>query len=176
MRANVRPNWGHGGTQHVEPILAEFRSRGGSTAIDYGCGLGNILTKLQTSGQARRTQFSGYDPGVERYAELPESPVDVVISTDVLEHIEPDRLQSCLKHIRWLTGSWAYINVHTGPANAILPDGRNAHLIQQPAEWWAKRLGEHYDRVTTLKGGSRPTFICEVLGETDGGDGQKEVS
>ena len=28
----------------------------------------------------------------------------------------------------------------TGPAEKMLPDGRNAHLIQQPKQWWLDKV------------------------------------
>jgi hypothetical protein len=30
--------------------------------------------------------------------------------------------------------------IATGPAAKTMPDGRNAHLIQEGAEWWISRL------------------------------------
>jgi 2-polyprenyl-3-methyl-5-hydroxy-6-metoxy-1,4-benzoquinol methylase len=80
-----------------------------------------------------------YDPGIKGKDILPK-PVDVVVCTDVLEHVEPKALNSVLDHIVKLTGYMAYIVVATRPANMILPSGRNAHLIIQDAEWWTKAL------------------------------------
>jgi hypothetical protein len=37
--------------------------------------------------------------------------------------------------------------VHTGPAKKILPDGRNAHLIQQPPSWWLPKFMERFELV-----------------------------
>jgi cyclopropane fatty-acyl-phospholipid synthase-like methyltransferase len=106
-----------------------------------------------------REQMAGYDPGIPDRAALPE-PADFVVSTDVLEHVEPEKLDGVLKHIRELTKRQAYLNIHTGPANAKLPDGRNAHLIQQPAEWWHRKLYTVFTHVDLLQGGLRPTFVC----------------
>lgn len=171
LMREAEPNWGNGGAHHVPLIVKEINSRHPRTVLDYGCGRGNILTKLRTSAAftTRRPEFRGYDPGIPEYSGLPE-PADAVVSTDVLEHIEPSCLPAVLAHIRELTGSWAYLNIHTGPAKAILPDGRNAHLIQQPAAWWHEHLTRHFDSVTCIKPGSRPTFICEVVyGRDDDG-------
>ncbi len=30
----------------------------------------------------------------------------------------------------------------------VLPDGRNAHLIQQPAEWWMPKILKRFELVT----------------------------
>jgi hypothetical protein len=39
----------------------------------------------------------------------------------------------------------AFITIHTGPAMKTLPDGRNAHLTQQPMEWWLPKLWSRWD-------------------------------
>ena len=35
--------------------------------------------------------------------------------------------------------------MHTGPAKRILPNGRNAHLIQQPAAWWLPKFFARFE-------------------------------
>jgi hypothetical protein len=35
--------------------------------------------------------------------------------------------------------------VHTSAAVKVLPDGRNAHLIQRPASWWLPKLMERFE-------------------------------
>jgi hypothetical protein len=35
--------------------------------------------------------------------------------------------------------------VHTGPAKKTLSDGRNAHINQQPMQWWLPKLWERFD-------------------------------
>ena len=35
--------------------------------------------------------------------------------------------------------------IATGPARKFLPDGRNAHLIQEGVNWWVSLLMEYWD-------------------------------
>jgi hypothetical protein len=35
--------------------------------------------------------------------------------------------------------------VHTAPAVKHLPDGRNAHLIIEPIEWWKRVLSQYFE-------------------------------
>ena len=65
---------------------------------------------------------------------------DMVVCTDVLEHVEPAKLDAVLDHIWRLTGRVAYFVIDTRPANAILPDGRNAHLSLHDHWWWIDKL------------------------------------
>jgi hypothetical protein len=79
-----------------------------------------------------------YDPAFPAYGE--PQPADLVCCIDVLEHIEPDYLEAVLDDLRAITVRFGFFSFATGPALKTLPDGRNAHLIQQPASWWLPRL------------------------------------
>ena len=68
----------------------------------------------------------------------------MVVCIYVLEHIEPECLEDVLDHLESLTEQVLFATVHTGPAGKILPDGRNAHLIQKPSEWWLPKFMERW--------------------------------
>lgn len=155
----VKPNWGNGGQAHVERVIRYVVDRRFRSVLDYGCGKGILLAEL-AKRLGEKVSLAGYDPGIPERAALPE-PADLVVSTDVLEHIEPELLDNVLQHLASLTKRAAYVNIHTMHANTTLPDGRNAHLTQQPAEWWQKKLEGVFPAVTLLNGGIRPTFLCE---------------
>ena len=111
------------------------------TLLDYGCG--HNLSLKKNLKPTRSFKYQAYDPGVPEYAGDPE-PADLVVSIDVLEHIEPDLIDNVLDHLEYLTKKVLFCTVHTGPAGKILPDGRNAHLIQKPAEWWIPKFTERF--------------------------------
>jgi len=71
-----------------------------------------------------------------------------VTCIDVLEHIEPELLENVLDDLQRVVDKYGLFTIHTGPAQKILPDGRNAHLIQQPLAWWSEKL---IKRFTILK-------------------------
>ena len=71
---------------------------------------------------------------------MPEIPAELVICTDVLEHIEPELIDNVLKHIESLTLKTAYLIIDTLPAQKNLPDGRNAHLIIENQDWWTNKI------------------------------------
>jgi hypothetical protein len=80
-----------------------------------------------------------YDPGIPGKDHLPK-PADLVVCTDVLEHIEPELLDGVLRHLYLLAGRGAYLVIATRLARELLPDGRNAHLIVQEPPWWLAKL------------------------------------
>jgi hypothetical protein len=110
--------------------------------LDYGCG--HNLSLMETLKPTRDFRYQGYDPGVPEYAGDP-IPADMVVCIDVLEHIEPECLDDVLDHLEALVERVLFATVHTGPAGKNLPDGRNAHLIQEPPEWWLPKFMERFE-------------------------------
>jgi hypothetical protein len=134
--------WGQRGDRHAGDVFALI-SRVHTmkpdtmlekvTVLDYGCGQGALKKALHPH------RVQEYDPGIKGKDILPK-PCDLVVSTDVMEHVEPKALMRVVDHIFKLTGYMAYIVIATRAANAVLPGGRNAHLIIQDAEWWTSAL------------------------------------
>ena len=125
--------WGVDGHRHAQEILDFASELGAESILDYGCGHGTLGKALAP----RRVQE--YDPGIPGKHILPK-PADLVVATDVLEHIEPNKLDAVLDHIRRLARSGIYLVVSLRPAREVLPDGRNAHLIVETPTWWLEQL------------------------------------
>lgn len=104
--------------------------------LDYGCGKGTL-------GAALGFAIQEYDPAVAGKDTAP-APADIVVCTDVLEHIEPDRLEAVLDDLQRLTRRVLYVHVATVPAHKTLSDGRNAHLIVEPWSWWRERMNKRW--------------------------------
>jgi len=116
--------------------------------LDYGCGKQmNLLKHIKPK---KKLKYQGYEPAIPEMAGEPV-PAQMVACIDVLEHIEPDYLDNVLDHLAALTEAVAFITVHMGPAGKVLPDGRNAHLIQEPMEWWLPKLAQRWELQTIQK-------------------------
>lgn len=142
-RAEIRElhttkNWGAGGYSWTDKVLAFAAEIGATDAIlDYGCGQGSLAKAINERGGIK---CNNYDPGRPEFA-MPPKLADLVVSTDVFEHIETDKVDSVLKHCFLLARKGGFFAIAKQPAKAILPrTGRNAHLTCQPTEWWVKRL------------------------------------
>lgn len=109
--------------------------------LDYGCG--HNLSLRENLKPVKEFRYQAYDPGVPEYADDPV-PAEMVVCIDVLEHIEPECLEDVLDHLESLTERVLFCTVHTGPAGKVLPDGRNAHLIQKPSEWWLPKFMDRF--------------------------------
>jgi hypothetical protein len=125
------------------PLVSEIMNKLGVLhLLDYGCGSRtNLIKHVKVD---HKFTYQPYDPAVERFASTPV-PAEMVACIDVLEHIEPECLESVLNDLERLTEVVGVFTVHTGPARKVLQDGRNAHLIQQPMEWWIPRIWERFD-------------------------------
>lgn len=105
---------------------------------DFGCGKGNLIEVLKENYP--RIQVSGYDPANPKYDyPINDQFYDLLISTDVLEHVEPEYIDETLKFLVDKS-TYVYHKIALSPAKLILPDGRNAHLIQESSAWWRKKF------------------------------------
>lgn len=111
------------------------------SVLDYGTGKGALVQRLRAElpGTIR---VEGYDPAVAAYAKRPSEPADVLTCLDVLEHIELAQLDAVLREIHQLTRHFCYLVIDLQPAKKMLADGRNAHILLAPPEWWVSRISQ----------------------------------
>jgi len=129
------------------PLVAEILKQVRATELlDYGAGKGRLGQTLRQHIQVPLT-IHHYDPAVPEWS-APPAPCGFVACIDVLEHIEPHLLDNVLDDLKRVTAGVGVFTVHTGVAVKVLPDGRNAHLIQQPAGWWLPKILERFELVT----------------------------
>lgn len=120
---------GHKWATHIEGFS---KMVGTTDVLDYGCGKSTLAQNLPFS-------IKQYDPAIVKFSDIPE-PSDIVVCTDVLEHIEPELIDNVLADIRRVTIKAAFLVIANRPAKKVLEDGRNAHLLQENEEWWLKKL------------------------------------
>lgn len=137
----------------VEKLASEMVT---TSILDYGCGSGGMAAALP------ELPIREYDPAVEGKDAEPE-PADLVVCTDVLEHIEPQCVDAVLDHMRALTGRSIFLTVYIGPAEKFLPDGRNAHLIQEHPSWWIERINSRWSLIRTQLSGHH--LVCVANGD-----------
>lgn len=131
---HARPG-GYGGKgDKWSPVVRDLaRSVNAMSVLDYGCGCGTLVAKLREI--APELACRDYDPAIPGKDGTPAF-ADLVTSTDVLEHIEPERLSSVLRHLRQLARNAVFVVIATRPSGKTLTDGRNAHLIIENEAWW----------------------------------------
>lgn len=115
--------------------------------LDYGSGAGDAYRsphKVHHTWGVKRPNVCLYDPSFEQYAKKPDRRFDVVICSDVLEHIPeedvPRFIGGLFNHAK--RGVWA--SVCTRPAKKFFPNtgspGVNLHVTVKPYEWWEQQF------------------------------------
>ena len=92
--------------------------------------------------------ISVYDPCIEGLDLIPE-PADIVVCTDVLEHIEPNCLDNVLDELKRVTKKVIFLAISTRRARKSYSDGQNCHLIVEEQDWWRPKLKKRF-------------YICET--------------
>jgi hypothetical protein len=140
------PDYGVASVDYAALVGQVMEATGISEILDYGAGKGRLGTTLREIYE-NPLVIHHYDPAIPEWSRSPE-PCRMVACIDVLEHIEPERLDHVLDDLRRVTAEVGVFTVHTGPAKKILRDGRNAHLTQQPASWWLPKFLDRFELVS----------------------------
>ena len=130
-----KPSYGTSGKTWAKAVSTLCTHRKYNTILDYGCGKMTLSKELQKLNP--RILVTGYDPAIPGKDQ--KKFCDLVVCTDVLEHVEPEYLDAVLDDLT-VWGKELYTVIHCGPALKMLPDGRNAHLIQERYQWWLNKL------------------------------------
>lgn len=135
--------YGVNGHRHLKTVLNMVSRLGAKTVLDYGCGQGSLAKHARRVSEAL---FINYDPAVPEFATLP-LPVDLVVCTDVLEHVEPLLMSNVLEHIQGLACKGAFFEIACRPAKRVLSDGRNAHINLHDGMFWLDTIRWYFDIV-----------------------------
>ena len=84
-----------------------------------------------------------YDPAIPEYQNIPEGTFDGVISFDVMEHIPKEQIPETFDQIFSRADKFVFLGIATSPAEAVLPNGDNAHCTVEPIEWWEEMVHKH---------------------------------
>lgn len=152
------PDYGNGVAtsywyQLVESMIKNYNP---ASILDYGCGKGKLAATYP------HLMIEGYDPARPGF-DAPPDPAEMVVCMDVLEHIEPDCLDALLDDLKRVVLKWGFFTVAMGAAKRILPDGRNAHLIQAGPQFWLPKIMERFDlQVYRTREKGEPEFAVLV--------------
>jgi len=154
-----RQPWGESGKKYVHDVIAYANELHAENILDYGCGRGTLKQALTKHGFDLCPVIE-YDPAIPGKEALPGQ-ADLITCTDVLEHIEPELIHNVLEHLYRLTVKGCYLVIATRDCDAVLPDGRKAHLIIEGPEYWEgliKKFKWNTARFETEfhKGGDQP--------------------
>ena len=138
-------DWGIMAGKMIDKLEAFLSENGATEVLDYGAGSSSFKKSLTLD----TVKVYEYDPGVPELDIVPD-PKEYTICIDVLEHIEPELIDSVIKDLARVTKKKGYFTIAMYPAQRILKDGRNAHLILEDTSWWVTKLCNYFN-ITNLK-------------------------
>ena len=119
----------------VRPFIEQYQP---TSILDFGCGHGALIASIKEAYPAMHVD--GYDPGNPDHNTIPPRSFDAIVSADVFEHIEPEKLADTLQLISSKMTVAGWFRIACYPSKKHLPDGRNAHLIVESPDWWRQKL------------------------------------
>lgn len=117
-------------TMHIPEIKKLIRKYDCKTILDYGCG------KAKAHKKEKLGDVTLYDPYYEPYSKPPQGTFDMVICTDVLEHVPYSDIVRVIKELISLTNKVLFLVISTKPAKKKFSNGENVHLTVKPEIWW----------------------------------------
>jgi len=149
--------YGAGGHRYAPTIMGAVTAFGAKTVLDFGCGQDTLATVLRANGIDARS----YDPAIPGKDATPE-PADIVVSTDVAEHVETECVDAYLDELQRLTQKMLFLVVATRPAKKVLSNGQNAHISNYPLEWWLPKLTARFQMSQLIASAGEFTFVGEA--------------
>lgn len=133
--------WGIASLEYAAHIADLMQKKNFNEILDYGAGQGNLEQSLKQF--IPNVKVYNYDPGIPKWSDIP-NPCEMVACIDVLEHVEPEYLDSVLTDLERVIINFGFITVSSKLAGRILNNGWNAHICIKSAKEWNKLLQERF--------------------------------
>jgi hypothetical protein len=130
-----------------------IKQRNYKNILDYGCGKAEfhkfLFNNLKTPGSPMGLTIAKYDPAYIPYSIKPKGNFELVICTDVMEHVQEDKVEEVLKDI-FDSGEYVFITITCYEATQVLLNGKNAHYTIKQPDWWKEKLKPYDGRYTAI--------------------------
>ena len=160
------------------PQINRFETK---SILDFGTGKGNLVKTLRQQLDTSRYKVDGYDPAVGEWEERPNDKYDIVTCIDVLEHLERHNIDQFLADLKRYVNKFCFLLIDLQPAVQYLSNGRNAHTLLAPLDWWSSKISQHFPATVAFpimnRGGyvqkyiitatNKPKHISEMMIFTD---------
>ena len=152
--------YGRSGVRYLDVILPWIKHLEPESILDYGCGYSELLDRIKSR---YKVSIFKYDPAISKYSKMPSEHVDMVICTDVLEHLYRNDIYKTISFIKKIS-ECAIFSISCRLAYIKLPDGTNCHKTVKPKSWWMNRLKKYYNKITVISENMMEndiTVVCE---------------
>lgn len=131
---------------HFEQISKVVLALNPRSVIDFGCGRSDLVSYFWKDG-ARRV--AKYDPAIPQYKQMPDGHFDLLLCTDVMEHIPMTDVDKIFDEMKTKADKVLF-TISMKPARAKLPDGRNAHVTLLTRDEWLRWISASFGRAVPL--------------------------
>ena len=157
------------GMRSVEEAVTSLGIKQGDSITDFGCGMGWCVkwfieqgyesTGVDITDVALDADVPFVKAALWDLDKLPKAQYG--FSSDVLEHIPPDRVMDTLKAIHDSTSKAVYLNIDTIPDAFGILIGEKLHLTVRPAKEWEADLRKIWKEVKCLHANDgEAIFVC----------------
>lgn len=120
---------------------------GAKTMLDYGCGAGDAYKsphKLHHQIGLSRQNVTLYDPSFPQHSGKPHGKFDLVVCSDVLEHVPEEQVDEFVKTLYSHAGKALWASACCRPAKKTFPGTDiNLHCTVRPFLWWQDTFDHH---------------------------------
>ena len=128
------------------------------SVLDYGCGKSKLLDLIKKNSKIK---IFKYDPAIKKYSKLTKNKTDLVICTDVLQHVPLYDLDRVLKEIK-SKGIYILFYIKCTNHKTKLPNKTYANCTVYDKKWWLEKLSNYYDDIKEIKI-SDLTSVCFIM-------------
>ena len=148
----------------VPTLINVIKENNSKTLLDYGCGKAIPYSKKECKsiGLKKPVQelcnldsFALYDPAYPKYNKLTKKKYDIVVCTDVMEHIAEQDIDWVLKDILSHSKKTVFLNISCQPALKHFKEGKfkgqNVHVSVFHGTWWSDKVKNIWNDFQRLK-------------------------
>ena len=148
----------------VPTLINVIKENNCKTLLDYGCGKAIPYSKKECKsiGLKKPVQelcnldsFDLYDPAYPKYNKLTKKKYDIVVCTDVMEHIAEQDIDWVLKDILSHSKKTVFLNISCQPALKHFKKGKfkgqNVHVSVFHGTWWSDKVKNIWNKFKHLK-------------------------
>ena len=101
-----------------------------------------------------------YDPGVKEFSDKPRGKFDLVITSDMFEHVEPEHVRDTIQEVAELTRYTMYNNIACQLTGKPIAEegpyqGQDMHISVHEPEWWLDEFDLAVPHMSLLQWNSR---------------------
>jgi hypothetical protein len=148
----------------VPTLINVTKENNCKTLLDDGCGKAIPYSKKECKsiGLKKPVQelcnldsFDLYDPAYPKYNKLSKKKYDIVVCTDVMEHIAEQDIDWVLKDILSHSKKTVFLNISCQPALKHFKKGKfkgqNVHVSVFHGTWWSDKVKNIWNKFKHLK-------------------------